>query len=124
MEVADHLRTSLEFLEVSELEFAAGAVMQASEKLWGAASQIIIAAAKERDWPHTSHPSLKAAAGWLAEEYGDQAIAADFALSEKFHKNFYHNLMEDYEIAESRPIVRQFVQRMHQRLTAAGPGVS
>ena len=124
MEVADHLRTSLEFLEVSEHEFADGAVMQASEKLWGAASQIIIAAAKERGWPHTSHPSLKTAAGGLAEEYGDQAIAADFALSEKFHKNFYHNLMEDYEIAEARPIVRQFVQPMHRRLTAAGTGVS
>lgn len=120
MEVADHLRTSLEFLAVSEQEFADGAVMQASEKLWGAASQVIIAAAKERGWPHTSHPSLKAAADRLAEEYSDQTIVEDFATSEKFYKNFYHNLMEDFEITEARPIVRRFVQRLHWLLTAPG----
>lgn len=32
--------------------------------------------------------------------------------AEKFHKNFFHDEMEDYEIVVDRPIVHRFVNRM------------
>ena len=39
-------------------------------------------------------------------------IIAGFLAAEKFHKNFFHDEMEDYEIVADRPIVHRFVNRL------------
>ena len=59
--------------------------------------------AKERDWPHQSHRSLKNAAERIAEEYDDTLIASYFSVAEKFHRHFYHDSMEDWERDADRP---------------------
>ena len=58
----EHAQTSLEFLEKADRHYADGDQIQASEKLWGAAAQAIMAVSIERGWPHTSHPAMKRAA--------------------------------------------------------------
>ena len=112
----NHAATAQEFLEVSDREFAAGDHLQASEKLWGAATHAVMAVAQQREWPHRSHCSLKNAVGRLASEAEDpavrDAIAGGFAAAEKFHKNFYHDEMEDFEIEHDRPQVHRFVARI------------
>ena len=112
MQIRDHLRTAREFLTAADQEFAAGDHLQASEKLWGAASHALIAVAQQRDWPHGSHGSLKQAARLLVHETGDGAILAGFAIAEKFHANFYHDFMEDFELDVDRPAVNDFVERL------------
>ena len=86
--------------------------LQASEKLWGAATHAVMAAAVQRNWPCRTHRELKFAVDGLANEYQDFLLHAGFTAAEKFHKNFYHNEMEDYEVAIDRPVVHQFVHRM------------
>ena len=103
---------ALEFLAASEREFAAGDVAQGSEKLWGAASQAVIAVAQRRGWRYGSHRDLKIAAVRLAEEQSDSQIASGFAIAEKFHANFYHLFMEDYELESDPEMVRNFVNRV------------
>ena len=107
----DRAATALEFLAVSDAEFAAGDRQQASEKLWGAATQALMAVAQQQGWPHGSHQALKAAARRLANEHNDDLIAARFGVAEKFHANFYHDFMEDYQLDEDRPEVHDFVHR-------------
>ena len=51
MECEEHRRTAREFLAASDQEFAAGDHLQASEKLWGAASHAVMAAAMLRTGP-------------------------------------------------------------------------
>ena len=99
-------------LAQSDEEFASGDTRQGAEKLYGAASQVVIAAAKQRGWEYRSHRANKNAVTRLSDEYDDLFIAAGFGLAEKFHVHFFHGNLEDYEIAADRPIVRQYVERM------------
>ena len=108
----DRAATALEFLAKSDAEFADGDRLQASEKLWGAATQALMAVAQQQGWPHGSHQALKTAARRLADEQGDQQIATRFGLAEKFHANFYHDFMRDYQLDEDRPEVHDFVHRV------------
>ena len=113
----EHVETAREFLEKADQEFEAGDVLQGSEKTWGAASHIVMAVAQERDWPFGDHGSLKRVVRRLSEEQGDPGIISAFGVAEKFHANFYHRFMQEYEFADDRPVVRRFVERLQGLLT-------
>ena len=108
----DHAAKALEFLAQSDAEFAAGDRLQASEKLWGAATHAIMAAAQQRGWRHGSHRSLKEAAEQLSDDHNDPLVEYGFLAAEKFHRNFYHDNMEDFELDSDRPKVHDFVHRV------------
>ena len=108
----EHIQTAKDFLEVSEREFAAGDVLQGSEKLWGAAAHVVMAAAQQRGWPYGKHGNLKTVAQRLYRETGDSIFREGFSTAEKFHANYYHDFMEDFQMVEDRPVVHEFVSRM------------
>ena len=112
MLVAEHAQTARDFLIASDEEFDKDDLVQASEKLWGAAAHAVIAVAQQRGWDHRSHRSLKNAVIRLSIEQGDPLIEAYFLAAEKFHRNFYHDDMEDYERDADRPLVNDFVARV------------
>ena len=112
LQTKEHAQTAREFLVASDREFEAGDHLQASEKLWGAASHALIAVAQQRNLPHGSHRALKNAARLLVAETGDMALLAGFLAAEKFHANFYHDFMEDFELDADRPTVKEFVDRL------------
>ena len=62
---------ALAFLAQSEAEFEAGDTRQGAEKLYGAACQVVMAAAKQRGWAFRSHRDNKNTTTRLADEYGD-----------------------------------------------------
>ncbi len=109
----EHTQTAQDFLEAADREFAAGDLVQGSEKLWGAATRAVMAVAQQRGWEHRSHRSLKNAVIRLSQEQEHpEILLAGFLAAEKFHRNFYHDDMEDYERDADRPIVERFVERM------------
>lgn len=110
--VAEYAAQALKFLEQSDAEFAAGDDRQGAEKLYGAATQAVIAAAKQRGWGYRSHRANKNATTRFATEYDDPFLTAGFAAAEKFHIHFHHGDMEDYQIAIDRPVVHSYVHRM------------
>ena len=112
LQTKEHAQTAREFLVASDREFDAGDHLQASEKLWGAASHALIAVAQLSNLPHGSHRALKNAAQLLVDETGDGTLHAGFAVAEKFHANFYHDFMEDFELDADRPTVNNFVERL------------
>ena len=112
MQTRDHVRTAREFLTAADREFEAGDHLQASEKLWGAASHALIAVAQQRNLPHGSHRALKNATQLLVAETGDMALLAGFLAAQKFHANFYHDFMEDFDLDADRPTVKDFVDRL------------
>jgi hypothetical protein len=107
----EHVATAQAFLDVSDREFEAGDRLQASEKLWGAASHAVMTVARHRDWGHYTHRDLKNAVQRLAQESGDDALHAGFLAAEKLHKNIYHDAMEDFEVEIDRPLIHTFVAR-------------
>ena len=108
----DHAAKALDFLAQSDAEFVEGDRLQASEKLWGAATHAIMAAAQQRGWRHGSHRALKEAAEQLSDDHNDPLIEYGFLAAEKFHRNFYHDNMEDFELDLDRPKVHGFVHRV------------
>ena len=108
----DHAAKTLEFLTQSDAEFAEGDRLQASEKLWGAATHAVIAVAQQRAWRHGSHRAMKEAVTKISDEHDDIGIKSGFAAAEKFHSNFYHDHMEDFDLDDNRPRVQDFVHRV------------
>ena len=112
MNAMEHRDTAQEFLAVSAQEFAEGKTMQASEKLWGAATHAVMFIAQQRGWRYGKHNQLVACVNRLYEETGDADIRAGFSIARQFHANFYHDFLEDYEIEMFRPPVAAFVNRL------------
>ena len=72
-------------------ELEAGDLRQASEKAWGAAAQMVKAAAALRGWEHDQHRYLWIAARDLSDEANDQEIHDLFGAANNLHVNFYEN---------------------------------
>ena len=124
MTPAEHAQTARDFLIVSEREFAAGDHLQSSEKLYGAATQAVIAICQQRGWRFRSHRDMKNAVTNLAREQDDAGITGGFIAAENFHRNFFHNHMEDYEMDADRPVVHHFVDQLLMLLQDAGSGAA
>ena len=112
MLVDEHVRTARDFLEAAKREFAAGDELQASEKMWGAASHAVRAVAQERGWEFGKHNHLKAPVMRLSSELDDKFLQAGFSVAQQFHANFYHGFMEEDDIEIAYPVVTDFVDRL------------
>ena len=108
----EHVFTAQEFLDKAEAEFEAEDILQGSEKLWGAATHAIMANAQARGWPFGSHRAMGVAVDRLAQEQADASLQDGFGVAEKCHANYYHDFMEDHELARARLIVPRFVRRL------------
>ena len=83
--------TSRALLEQAREELRDGDLLQASEKLWGAAAQAVKAVAARRGWPHDGHGKLYEVINRLVAETGDRQLRALFAYAGNLHTNFYEN---------------------------------
>ena len=108
----EHTQTAQDFLAAADLEFAAGDELQASEKLWGAASHAIMAVAQRRGLDFGNHRVMINAARRIADELDDGDLRAGIVAAQLFHSNFYHGHMETADLEPSAEIVRRFVYRM------------
>ena len=108
----DHARVALAFLEASDREFAAGDRLQASEKLWGAATHALMAVEMRRARRLGSHTAFRDAAERLSDKHDDASIEYGFAHAERFHRNFYHDDIGEYELDTLRRRVHDFVHRV------------
>lgn len=112
MDAREHVDTARTFVEAAEREFAAGDVLQGSEKLWGAASHAVMSVAQDRGWDHGKHGAMKAAVRQLAQEHEGLGLVAGFTAARALHANFYHDFMEDDDLEDARLVVRDFVERI------------
>ena len=110
--VAENVAQAREFLSQSDAEFEAGDIRQAAKKLYGAATQAVIAASHQGGWSYRSHRDNKNATDRLATEYRDESLYLGFLAAERFHIHFHHGDLEDYEIDSARPRVHRFVNRL------------
>ena len=112
MSAEEHAQTARDFLVVSDREFAAGDHLQGSEKLYGAATQAIIALCQPRGWRYKSHRAMQQAVDALAREYNEPLLIGGYSAANRFHENFFHDHLEDYEVESERPAVHYFVNQL------------
>src|SRR2546429_330529 len=100
------------FFDQAKRELAAGDSVQASEKLWGAAAQIVKGIADKRGWPHRAHRDLYVAVGRLVHETGDQELGALFTTASGLHQNFYEQLMPIELVQSGVPAIERLLQKL------------
>ena len=105
----NHWETSRRFIIQADAELAAGDMLQASEKGWGAAAHAIKAVAQERGRRHDSHARLFGIADRLVAETGESDIREIFGIASDVHKNFYEGSMSKEEIADSLADIRRLL---------------
>ena len=110
MTAKEHADQALVFLRHSEEEFSRGDSFQASEKLWGAATQAVLATMDGKA-PRT-HREMKRRVRMLANKHNNPELRSGFAIAESFHSNFYHGWMEDFQMKDDAPLVHEFVHRL------------
>ena len=92
--------TGWEFLAKARTYLAEDDLLQASEKGWGAAAQMVKSVAEARGWPHNGHHHLWHAINRLAEETGDREMRTAFGLAGTLHTNFYEGWLPGEHVAE------------------------
>ena len=103
---------SQHLLALARAEFDADDLRQASEKAWGAAAQIVKAAAQVRGWDHESHRGLFVTVRRLTEETGDTQIHDLFAYPNYLHMNFYENTFGADRVSQYMEYTKEFVSRV------------
>ena len=114
MLATEHEQIAQQFLLDADREFEAGDIFQASEKLWGAASHVVIAEMHRRGIKQSGHKAMVNAVEKFAEEYEDPLLTEYFARAEALHANFYHGFMEADDVLRYRSRVHRFVDRMSE----------
>ena len=87
----DSSGASREFLRKAREKLGQGDVVQASEKGWGAAAQMIKAIAEQRGWQHNNHARLYQIVDALVQETKDAQLASLFHVAGNLHTNLYEN---------------------------------
>ena len=95
-----HRDKSREYLAQAFAELAAGDDMQAAEKGWGAASQMIKAVAERRDWERSAHYQLTNAVTRMVQETGDKEMENLYNVANSLHVHFYEGWLSP-DIVES-----------------------
>ena len=97
-------------------ELARGDLSQAAEKGWGAAAQLVKAAADERGLPYDSHGLLFRAVGVLSEEEDGDVIRRGFDVASGLHVNYYEGGAAAVNIRASLQDVEALVEKIESML--------
>jgi hypothetical protein len=87
---------------------------QASEKVWGAAAQMVKAAAERRGWRHDTHRRLFEIVARLSQETGDEDIRRFIQSASALHFNFYESIYPREIIERSLQDVEDLTSRLER----------
>ena len=110
--VPKHKSTSRDFFFKAKDALVQDDLLQASEKLWGAAAHMVKAVAEGRGWEHSGHRELFQVVNRLANESGDAELRHLFHTANSLHSNFYENWMAEDWIEAGAQQVRQLLEKL------------
>ena len=108
---SEHARMAWDLLAESDRKFAERQHLPASNSLWEATVQAVMAAAVHRGWScDGSRLSLRDTIERLAEHEGDNLISLKYVYAENFRDNAELDFMEFRELAYDGAKARDFVR--------------
>jgi len=111
-----HLKLSEKYLRDAEGFLARGDYVQASEKAWGAASQIVKALAARKGKEIRSHGELHRYVAELSREEGDREIMTLWFSASSLHQNFYENWFPEEAVRNGVENVKSFIEKLKKLL--------
>ena len=107
-----HLKLSEKYIKDAEDFLTKKDYIQASEKAWGAAAQIVKALAAKEGKELRSHASLWEYMDELAEKLGEIELRHLWGRANNLHQNFYENWMPIREVELAVNDVKTFVKKL------------
>lgn len=111
MSATKHRWLARKFLVDADKELEKGDTFQASEKLWGAASHVVIAEMHRQGIKQSGHKAMVNAVEAIADDVEDPRLGDLFTSAEALHANFYHGFLDEEDIRRYRNRVHVFVNR-------------
>jgi len=111
-----YLALNSKYLAEGEGLLKKGDYVEASEKFWGAAAEIVKAAAARRGVVVRAHRSISEFVSKLDEERPDLELALLFHVANSLHTNFYEDWFDAKMVVKGAEAVRTFVERMKEFL--------
>ncbi|MDE2786627.1 MAG: hypothetical protein OXL37_08190 [Chloroflexota bacterium] len=107
----DYARNARDLLAESDRKFASRKHLSASEMIWQATAQAIMAVAVHRGWHcDGTRLSLRNTIEQLAEDEGDSLISLKYVYAENFRDNAKLDFMEYRELAYDSAKARDFIR--------------
>jgi hypothetical protein len=111
-----HLKLSEKYMMEAEEFLRKGDFVQASEKTWRAASQIVKALAAREGRELRSHGELHRQAIKIAGETGDEEIRILWQSAGMLHQNFYENWLPPEMVEGNIKDVKKLVEKLRHLL--------
>ncbi|MGB9759804.1 MAG: PaREP1 family protein [Thermoproteota archaeon] len=111
-----HLKLCEKYLKETDDFLAKKDYVQASEKAWGAAAQVVKAVAAKRGLEIKSHKELHAFVAKLKEESGDSEIRSFWQSAGMLHQNFYENWLPPEMVEENINDIKKLVEKLRKLL--------
>jgi len=109
-----HLKLCEKYMREAEDFLSKRDYIQASEKSWGAASQMVKALAAREGKELRSHAMLWEYMDKLAERLEDVELRHLWRTANNLHQNFYENWMPPREVELSVKDVKSFLQKLRK----------
>ena len=111
-----HLKLSEKYLRDAEKFLIKKDFIQASEKAWGAAAQIVKALAAKEGKELRSHGELLRYVAELSKEKDDKEIMKYWFSATSLHQNFYENWFPEEAVRSAMEDVKNFIEKLKKFL--------
>ena len=78
-------------LQQAQVELDQGDILQASDKVWGATAHAVKAVCQRMGWNHHAHNHIRAAATYVASEFGRDDLVSAYGYLDALHTNYYEH---------------------------------
>jgi len=110
--VDDYLELNDKYLKEGDALLEKGDYVQASEKFWGAAAEVVKAVAAKRGVDIQSHRELFRFITTLSKELSDSQLLTSFSLAGALHQNFYENWLTSEMVVDHSKTVKSLVEKL------------
>ncbi len=117
-----HDQVGKALLQQAQEELDKGDLIQASEKVWGAAAHSLKSVAEKWSWHHQSHFRLRAAVSYIAQERNRSDLRLLFGFLENLHQNYYEVEWDADEVEDGVKAAQTFTEGMDKIRDEAIPG--
>ena len=107
-----YLGLNNKYLEEAEVLSRKGDWVQASEKFWGAAAEMVKAIAAKRGSELRSHGEIYRFVTMLSKENNAPELSRLFGLASALHQNFYENWLPPEMVADYGEAVKELIARL------------
>jgi uncharacterized protein (UPF0332 family) len=107
-----HFKLAEKFLSEAEAFLSKGDYVEASEKAWGAAAQIVKALATREGREIRSHSGLWVYVNDLVKKTQDPELRRLWWAANLLHQNFYENFMTTEDVTLAVEDVKRFVEKL------------